>query len=149
MLTELQDLLFGGPEGLALYLGVTAKTIGRWRASNRVPIAIERLLRIRAGDLAAVFGPDWAGVTIEGGRIHVPHFARGFTPHQLQALFFTQQEMWYWRSLARRRASEIARLRAEIWAREKVRSVSEAHPVSLSPASLPAPQRRAGPAGTP
>lgn len=50
------DLLLGDSQTLATYLGVTAKTIERWKAGQPMPTAAFKLMQLRYGDLSALGG---------------------------------------------------------------------------------------------
>lgn len=117
-----QDLLFGAPEDVAAYLGVSARSVKRWKAGHPLPPTIERLLRIRYGDLSGLLGPDWEGFTFgQDGKLYPPFFRGGFSALQICGMFF---EVQLSRQEVRRLERELQQLNAEAWAAGKVREVS-------------------------
>lgn len=122
-----QDLLFGAPEDVAAYLGVSARSVKRWKAGHPLPPTIERLLRIRYGDLSGLLGPDWEGFTFgQDGKLYPPFFRGGFTALQICGMFFELQELRHLRREVKRLSGELAQERSNGWAVRKVREAVRA-----------------------
>lgn len=86
------DLLFGDAQTLATYLGVTAKTIERWKAGQPMPTAAFKLMQLRYGDLSALGGSDWEGFTLgQDGKMYLPGWRGGFEPFAIRAMFYQVQ----------------------------------------------------------
>lgn len=84
------ELLFGAAADLAAYLGVTVKTVQRWKA-GRVPLPepCRRLLALRfEGDATALLGAEWEGFYFQKGELFIPGWRYGFNPHQVKGMFF-------------------------------------------------------------
>jgi len=92
----LDYLTHGDPATVAAFLGVSRRTVDRYRRDPaRIPPPVEKLLRLRLeGDLRALGGDAWAGFYFgRDGLLYVPGWRRGWTPHELMALFFERQEL--------------------------------------------------------
>ncbi|MFA7399109.1 MAG: hypothetical protein WCZ98_01380 [Sideroxydans sp.] len=89
------DLLFGDPSEVANFLGVTARTLRRYKANpEAMPEAAKRLLRLRLeGDLRAVGGNAWEGFYLgRDGKLYAPMWERGLSADVVKGMFFTMQE---------------------------------------------------------
>lgn len=88
------------------HLGVSAKTLRRWRSgATEAPKAVRHLLRfINWGELSAIGGKDWEGFTLnkQYHTLNVPLFHRPFEPRQISAMFFQVQASKYWEKEAKR-----------------------------------------------
>lgn len=124
-----QDLLFGSAESVAAYLGVSVKTVKRWKAGAPLPATIERLLRIRYGDLSGLLGADWQGFTFgTDGKLYPPFFRGGFSALQICGMFFEVQELRHLRREVKRLCGDLARERSNGWAAGKVREAVSGKP---------------------
>lgn len=89
------DLLHGDPSEVAAFLGVTLRTLRRYKANpETMPEAAKRLLRLRLeGDLRAIGGDAWEGFYLgRDGKLFVPGWSNGLPPSHIRAMFFTNQE---------------------------------------------------------
>lgn len=90
------DLLFGDAALIAEYLGVSVKTVQRWKAGKPMPAAAFKLMQLRYGDLSGLLGKDWEGYTFgTDGKLYVPGWRGGFDPYQIHAMFFNVQQVRY------------------------------------------------------
>jgi len=91
-------LLHGDDLKTANMLKICPKTIKRWKTGkNRIPEAVKLLMKfIKWGDLSGIGGKEWEGFTIgwQDKKFYIPAFKDGFTPGQLNALFFRVQDAW-------------------------------------------------------
>ncbi|MDO9011346.1 MAG: hypothetical protein Q7U78_06000 [Gallionella sp.] len=88
------DLLCGDAAPLAEFLGVTLKTVYRWREGAPLPAPCRRLLQIRHGDLSGLLGDGWDGYTFgRDGKLYLPGWRGGFDPDQIRAMFFKVQQV--------------------------------------------------------
>lgn len=119
---HVEDLLHGDPQGVADYLGISRRTLRRYKARpESMPEGVQRLLRMRAeGDLRALGGEAWSGFYLQPAGLFCPMWERNITPEAIKGWFFELQELAALRS-------EVRMLRAALHARETL----EAHPVSL------------------
>ncbi len=114
------DLLFGDPSVVAAFLGVTERTLRRYKAKpEAMPEAIKRLLRLRLeGDLRAIGGNAWEGFYLgRDGKLYAPLWERGLSAKAVLSMFFVQQE-------AAALRVEVKKLKTELWALRRVREVS-------------------------
>ena len=114
------DLLFGDPSEVANCLGVTERTLRRYKAKpEAMPEAVKRLLRLRLeGDLCAIGGDAWEGFYLgRDGKLFCPMWQRGMSPAAVRSMFFVQQE-------AAALRLEVKKLHTELWALRRVREVS-------------------------
>lgn len=118
------DLVAGCAEKpLADFLGVNLATFRNWKRGRcRAPVAAVKLLQLHLdGDLSALGGPDWEGFRLaRDGKFYHPFWARGFTPWQLKAQFFTVQDAWQLRR-------DLEQARAEL-IQEKQKAGAKAGP---------------------
>lgn len=119
---ELAGLLFGCPHLIARDLGVSPKTVKRWKNGATPPPPIIKLLRIRYGDLAGLAGDDWEGFCFgRDGLLYHPFYKYGFTAGEIRGMFFVTREIdWYRKEFVKLRA-ELAALQENTWAMQKVR----------------------------
>jgi hypothetical protein len=110
-------------EKLCKMLEIHPRTLKRWRSGEvKPPIAVCLLLRfINWGELSSLGGEDWKGFTIgrQDHKLYLPCFRAGFTPYELQAMFFTTQDAWQDKRDLKHVSSQFAESFAEI-ARLKV-----------------------------
>jgi hypothetical protein len=89
----------------------------------------KRITATTGADLSLSLGPDWAGFTLTRAGLQVPGWRRPFTPGELQATFWTVQELGTLRAQVRQLQSELARRNEEFedmerrayWYRSQVR----------------------------
>lgn len=116
------DLLFGSAESLADYLGVSAKTVKRWKNGAPLPEPVRRLLVLRLGDLSGLLGSDWSGFYVGvDGLLYPPFFRGGFGPLQIAGMFFEVQELRHLRRENKKLCLEVKTLRTQAWAADKVK----------------------------
>jgi hypothetical protein len=116
------DLLHGDAASVAAFLGVSTRTVKRYKAGTvPLPECCRKLLRLRFhGDLSALLGPDWEGFYVgRKGELYVPGWSNGMRPEQIRAMFFTQQE-------AAALRADVRKLRGELWALRMVRKIAHA-----------------------
>lgn len=95
---EFRDLIHGWSNTyLALYLGVDPSTFRRWKTGKgRIPIAVERLLKIRICGLDALGGAEWRGFRFgEDNLFYHPSWRKGFDPREIRAMFYKVQISWH------------------------------------------------------
>jgi len=110
------DLLFGDPSEVAEFLGVTLRTLRRYKANpDAMPEMAKKLLRLRLeGDLRALGGDAWEGFYFSRGRLYIPSWANGWEAAQVRALFFTVQEAAALRSEVRDLRARVEALRSGV-----------------------------------
>jgi hypothetical protein len=111
------DLLFGDPSEVAAFLGVTLRTLRRYKAKpDSIPEGYKRLLRLRLeGDLRAIGGDAWEGFYIgRDGLLFSPLFERGLHPRVVSGMFFTMQEVVALRSEVRDLRGRLEALRSGV-----------------------------------
>lgn len=94
---EHEDATYGaGIELIQKTTGAPYSTAARWKKKpDAMPEAARRLCRFAVfGDVSEVFGKEWEGFTLAGGKLYPPLFRRGFTPEEIGGLFFTQQNLF-------------------------------------------------------
>lgn len=88
------DLLFGSPEPIADYLGVTVTTVKRWKAGAPMPTAAFKLMQVRHGDLSGLIGKEWEGFSFgKDEKLYLPGWRGGFNPQEIRAMFFRVQQV--------------------------------------------------------
>lgn len=88
------DLLFGAPEPIADYLGVTVATVKRWKAGAPMPTAAFKLMQVRHGDLSGLIGKEWQGFSFgKDEKLYLPGWRGGFEPHAIRGMFFQVQHV--------------------------------------------------------
>ena len=109
---------------LCLWLNVSPRTLKRWKTGQATPpkaVIIALTLRLH-GDLSALFGDDWQHFRFgHDGKLYIPGWKYGWEPGEIRALFFTKQELRYWKAEAGRLERELQRPREAAWAAAKVR----------------------------
>lgn len=116
-----QDLLWGSAQDVAAYLGITPRSVMRYRAGKTLPLAAFKLLQLRHGDLAGIFGPDWDGFTVDrDGLLYVPGFKYGLSAWELRGWFFERQELHHLRREVRRITALYDAAQSSAWAMQKV-----------------------------
>lgn len=119
------DLLFGSAQSIADYLGVSVRTVKRWKDGHPLPTTCRRLLQLRYGDLSGLLGSDWQGFTFgQDGLLYHPFFKYGFSADEMRGWFFGRQELAHLRREVKRLERELHQLKADAWAADKVREVS-------------------------
>jgi len=128
---DLDTLLGESSKSIAEFLGVTVKTVDRWkvnrnRIQGRPPLMAIRLLAMRHnGDLSALLGKDWEGFTVgRDGLLYMPSWRRGWTPHELGASFYTIRLANWHKRQHERAVRDLEAVRAELWAMRKVMAVT-------------------------
>jgi hypothetical protein len=114
---EFRDLIAGTPDNMLYrYLGIGASTFRRYKTGGApIPIPVEKLLRLRLGDLSVLGGRDWEGFRFGvDGLFYHPFWKKGFTPEELRGLFFTVQASWIDRRELGRVRAELEELKAKI-----------------------------------
>ena len=68
-----RDLLWGNNASIAAYLGVSVKTVARYKAEpDKLPLMAVRLLKLRYGDLTGLLDSEWEGFTFRQGELFHP-----------------------------------------------------------------------------
>lgn len=130
---ELHALLFGCAHRIAADLHINARTVQRWKAGQTPPPHMVKLLRIRYGDISGLLGPDWQGFHFgKDGLFYHPFFKYGFAPGELRALFFTAKEVNWYRQEFKKMRAELAHLKSNAWAADKLRSMSRSSQTATS-----------------
>lgn len=125
------DLLFGSAESIAQYLGVTTKTVRRWKDGQPLPPTAFKLLQLRYGDLSGLMGEDWQGFTFgRDGKLYPPFFRGGFSAPQICGMFFEMQGLRHLRRENKRIQEQLDAVRIELekekahnWATQKVQQL--------------------------
>lgn len=106
------DLLQGDPLAVAEYLGISARTLRRYKADpDKMPEGVRKLLRMRAeGDLRALGGDGWSGFYLTRHGLFCPLWERELAPETVKGMFFVQQEAAALRAEVKRLRAEGARL---------------------------------------
>jgi len=118
------DLLFGDAAPIADYLGVTVKTVKRWKSGVPMPAAPFKLMQLRYGDLSGLLGSDWSGFRVGvDGLLYHPMFKYGLSAPEMLGWFFGRQELAHLRREVKRLESELRILSTEAWAAGKVRGM--------------------------
>ena len=122
-MTARNDLYGLSPLFIQNATGAPASTARRWKSKpDTMPEAAQRLTRFAdQGDVAEVFGADWSGFKFSAGKLYPPYFRDGFTPFQIAAMFYEQQELWHLRREVKRMMQEQDSEKAKAWAMAKVR----------------------------
>lgn len=112
------DLLHGDAQGIADYLGVSIRTVKRWKSGQvPLPVPCRKLLSLRFdGDASGLLGQDWEGFYFQGGELFIPGWKYGFNPHQIQGMFFQVQQI-------RALEAHLVSLQTELLGREFVGSL--------------------------
>ena len=94
--------------------------IKRWKKGiTKNPVLVIRLLKFCInGDASGLLGNDWEGYYFKNAWFYVPEWRRGFTPHEIRALFWKCQQIISLESELRRLKQEIERRDNEINALE-------------------------------
>jgi hypothetical protein len=73
--------------------GEKPEKIKRWKKGiTKVPESVIRLLKLYIdGDASGLLGKEWEGFYFKGELFYVPEWRRGFTPHEIKALFWRCQ----------------------------------------------------------
>lgn len=91
------DLLFGDAQPIADYLGVSLKTVQRWKSGAKMPTAALKLMQVRYGDLSGLLGKDWEGFNfgtrLDDPKLYLPCWRGGFEPYAIRAMFFQVQQV--------------------------------------------------------
>lgn len=104
----------------AHYLGVSLRTLRRWRATLSPPLSALRLLAIRAG---ACPWPGWEGWEVHTGYLFAPgQTRRGFKPGHVMSVTFLHAQIRNYKQQLADLDAEIERLRAELAALHKARA---------------------------
>jgi len=68
-----RDLLWGNNASIAAYLGVSVKTVARYKAEpDKLPLMAIRLLKLRYGDLTGLLDSEGEGFTFRQGELFHP-----------------------------------------------------------------------------
>jgi len=127
------DLLSGDAETIAGYLGVSVRTVKRWKSGQPMPAAPFKLMQLRHGDLSAIGGADWEGFYFGRDNLfYHPFFKYGFNPYELKGLFFNRQEVAHFRREVPGLKAELKKWKDAAWATGKV---LELFKLSMSPVS--------------
>ena len=90
-LTDLQRQARLDDRGTACFLGVSLRTVQRWRQRGRVPEWARLLLAMCGGHVP---WPNWDGWHLGPDGLHAPGYLRGpIDPHEVMAMHFTRQEV--------------------------------------------------------
>ena len=75
--------------------GEKPEKIKRWKKGiTKTPISVIRLLKLYInGDASGLLGKDWEGFYFQDALFYVPEWRRGFTPHEIRALFWKCQQI--------------------------------------------------------
>jgi uncharacterized protein DUF3653 len=75
--------------------GENQRTIKQWKKGTRkIPESVIRLLKLYIdGDASGLLGKDWEGFYFQDALFYVPEWRRGFTPHEIRALFWKCQQI--------------------------------------------------------
>ncbi|MBA3284181.1 MAG: hypothetical protein H0U27_03865 [Nitrosopumilus sp.] len=75
--------------------GEKPEKINRWKKGiTKVPESVIRLLKLYVeGDASGLLGREWEGFYFQDALFHVPEWRRGFTPHEIRALFWKCQQI--------------------------------------------------------
>jgi transcriptional regulator with XRE-family HTH domain len=91
------NLLFGDAQPIADYLGVSIKTVKRWKSGIPMPTAAFKLMQVRFGDLSGLLGAEWEGFTfgrqLDDPKLYLPGWRGGFEPYAIRAMFFQVQQV--------------------------------------------------------
>jgi hypothetical protein len=100
--------------------GEKPEKIKRWKKGiTKVPESAIRLLKLYFnGEASGLLGKDWEGFYFKDALFYVPEWRRGFTPHEIRALFWKCQQIISLESELRRLKQEIERRDDEINALE-------------------------------
>ena len=75
--------------------GEKPEKIKRWKKGiTKIPESAIRLLRLYFnGEAGGLLGKDWEGFYFKDELLYVPEWRRGFTPHEIRALFWKCQQI--------------------------------------------------------
>jgi Phage protein len=75
--------------------GEKPEKIKRWKKGiTKIPESVIRLLKLYInGDASGLLGKDWEGYYFKDELFYVPEWRRGFTPHEIRALFWKCQQI--------------------------------------------------------
>lgn len=93
--------------------GTTEQTAKRWKQHpEQIPPAAAKIIKFAAwGHLEEIAGKDWINFQITNGQFFIPGFKKGFTPGELQAMFFELQELRHLRIQCRNLTAENEQLK--------------------------------------
>ena len=64
------------------------------KRNNKIPESAIRLLKLYInGDASGLLGKNWEGFYFKDEQFYVPEWRRGFTPHEIRALFWKCQQI--------------------------------------------------------
>lgn len=100
--------------------GEGQETIKRWKkGTKKIPESAIRLLKLYVeGDASALLGKDWQGHYFKNNLLYVPEWRRGFTAHELRAMFYKCQLVASLESELRLLKKQLEESNAEIEALE-------------------------------
>jgi hypothetical protein len=80
---------------LYLMIQPLGEKINRWKKGiTKVPESVIRLIKLYIdGDASGLLGKDWEGFYFQDALFYVPEWRRGFTPHEIRALFWKCQQI--------------------------------------------------------
>lgn len=79
------DLLHGDPQQVADYLGISARTLRRYKAApDKMPDCVKKLLRLRR----AIGGDGWEGFYLQAGGLFCSFWERSIKPETIKGWFF-------------------------------------------------------------
>jgi hypothetical protein len=96
---------------LAVFLGVTVRTVQNWERWG-APVAVEKFLRLLAGDLSFI-GREWVGWRITEGAF-LDHGAQRVTPGEMQAFFWMDQQIRHLELDKKRLEDDLVAARAQL-----------------------------------
>lgn len=106
-----RELAYGwSSRELAAELGVSARTVKRWKAGTSAPppAAVRLVELVTAGELGAVHAA-WRGWRLaRDGLLYGPHSRRGVAPQDIAALHWLRQVAAWREAAARKTSSPIA-----------------------------------------
>ncbi len=75
--------------------GEKPEKIKRWKKGiTKIPESVIRLIKLYVnGDASGLLGKDWEGYYFKDDLLYVPEWRRGFTPHEIRALFWKCQQI--------------------------------------------------------
>lgn len=102
---------FATPDCIQRATGCSPATAKRWKAApDTMPKMAQRLTRYHVrGELRDLFGKEWDGFVMHKGKLFAPAWREGFTPEQIQHMFFQVQDVGYLRAMVRQLERDLAR----------------------------------------
>ena len=113
MIDHREEFRYATTEQITQATGCTTATAKRWKAKpDSMPEMARRLIAYQnCYELAPIWGKDWEHFQFHSGQLFAPGWREGFTPEQIQFMFFQVQDVGYLRAQVRQLERDLQRER--------------------------------------